>query len=183
VETTYADLRATDLVVDHGGKQWPTTELDTGEAVTFWLLDPASKIRMYYLTKLPGDTVTVARIRLQADEATELEQQFPSDVAAVGVTMVEAVAAAAEIAEPAVEYTQREHDAAVEATEENPVSLPPFPDMTPLEQRSHLYLLHGVFAFDLKSRDELNDMHNEAHRLHAAGELNAQHIPHTHKAA
>jgi hypothetical protein len=79
------------------------------------------------------------------------------------------------------EVTAEEVDQAKEAAAtDTPIEILAFAEMTPLEQRSHLYLLHGVFAYDLQSRDELVATHEQAHADHAAGKLNSRQIPHTH---
>lgn len=224
VETTYADLRPTDLVIDKAGNAWPLDPKDIAgdaERIGFWLCDPATKVRMHYLTKPKGDPVTVSRIKTAADEAVKLEADFPKsgspgsptgsattsaetvattstetasitqtvDVAAslkeAGVSevdMANAVAGVEKILGGTVEaeVTSEEIDAAKAATEDEPVQLPAFEDMTILEMRSHLYLLHGVYAADLKSRDETIQMHRQAHADHDAGKLKSKHVPHVH---
>jgi hypothetical protein len=192
VETTYADLRESDLVVDKTGRAWPIL-LRTGQTgtVEFWLCDGPSRVRQHLMTKSPADTVTVSRILSHADEAAKLEAEILAGVTEAVtnpenlISMDEALANVATIVEPEplVEYTATEYDAANTATDDQPVRLPAFESMTPLEQRSHLYLLHGVFSFDLKSREELAAMHAEAHNARAAGVLNSRHIPHVHEAA
>jgi hypothetical protein len=84
IDTTYADLRPDDLVIDKSGQAWPIAELATvGDqvstfGVTFWLLDPVSKIKAHLITKQNGDAVKVSRVPTQADEAAKLEAEFPS---------------------------------------------------------------------------------------------------------
>ena len=186
VETTYADLRPDDLVVDKTGKAWPiAAPEESNNYVTFFLCDPVSKVPTHPMRKLAIDPVTVSRVPSHADKAQQLEAEWPSQIDAVDVELAEAVANVATIVEPEplVEYTATEYDAANTATDEQPVSLPAFDSMTPLEQRSHLYLLHGVFSFDLKSREELADMHSGAHLSHDAGSLKSRYIPHVHEVA
>jgi hypothetical protein len=70
-----------------------------------------------------------------------------------------------------------EHDARTEAeTTGDPVILPPFEEMTDLEKRSHLYLLHGVYCGDVKFREKLDELHVEAHAPERRG------VPHEHVA-
>lgn len=228
IETTYADLRPTDLVIDKAGNAWPVGDWAKnhnieGETVSveFWLLDPVTRINMHYITKPGGDTMTVLRAPSQADEAAKLEAEFPGpdaeplydidkgtwdkkcpciyaeqvdpecqwhgrpenrmDQPDSFATMAEAVANVEAIGgEVVVEYTAEEYYAAEEANDDAPLRPPPFADMTPLEQRSHLYLLHGVIAYDLKSAEELKAMHAQAHAQQEAGTLQSAYIPHTH---
>ena len=77
--------------------------------------------------------------------------------------------------------TAAEVDAANAATEDSPVGLPAFADMTILEMRSHLYLLHGVYAHDLRSRAETMAMHDQAHVDQEAGRLQSAYVPHVHE--
>jgi hypothetical protein len=194
VETTYADLRPDDLVVDKTGKAWPIAEKvysHRSDLTAFWLCDPVSKVKQHLMNKEGGAAVMVSRIPSHADEAAKLEAEILAGVTEAVtnpenlISMDEALANVATIVEPEplVEYTATEYDAANTATDDQPVRLPAFESMTPLEQRSHLYLLHGVFSFDLKSREELAAMHAEAHNARAAGVLNSRHIPHVHEAA
>jgi hypothetical protein len=197
VETTYADLRPSDLVIDKTGQAWPLDPTDIAgdaERVGFWLCDPASKVRMHYLTKPLADAVKVSRLPTQSDEAAKLEADFPksstldggegSDVenvyANAFMTLEEAVAAVEEIGGTVeAEVTAEDVDAAAAATEDSPLTLPAFATMTPLEQRSHLYLLHGVYGHDLVSKAELGALHDEAH----ATPPQSRYVPHSHEVA
>jgi hypothetical protein len=186
VETTYADLRPDDLVVDKAGNAWPIAAPDeSSNYVTFFLCDPVTKVPMHPMRKLAIDPVTVSRILSHAYEAAKLEAEFPGTDPDTFVNIVEALEAVETIAdpEPMVEYSATEFDAANTATDDSPVRLPAFDTLTPLEARSHLYLLHGIFAADLKGRDELAGMHAEAHRQHADGSLKSAYVPHVHEAA
>jgi hypothetical protein len=228
VDTTYADLRPSDLVIDKSGQAWPIAELAGGadnlEAVAFWLLDPVTKVKMHFMGKGPTDPVKVSRLPTQADEASKLEADFPKSSAPVGagvsptvsattetpqgataettsqdgpsmtlagtgdnvyanavVSLAEAVAAVAEIGGTVeAEVTAEEVDAAAAATDDAPLTIIPFAEMTPLEQRSHLYLLHGVYGSDVVSKVELGQLHDQAHAATAAGTLNSRHVPHVH---
>lgn len=59
------------------------------------------------------------------------------------------------------------------------MTLPEFEEFTILEARSHLFLLHGVFAEDVKSGADLIDMHAE---LHATAEKPGRWVRHEHVA-
>jgi hypothetical protein len=219
LDTTYADLRESDLVIDKSGQAWPLGDLDRDEiACTFWLLDPVTKIKMHNMASVLDAAVKVSRLPTQADEAAKLEADFPKssapasgegseaefpvsddpawiaavtgleptsdEVAALAagadsfVSMEEAVAAVEEIGGTVeAEVTAAEVDAAAAATEDAPVTLPPFADMTPLEQRSHLYLLHGVYGHDLVSKAELGALHDEAHLTPPQ----SRYVPHSHE--
>jgi hypothetical protein len=195
VETTYADLRPTDRIVAKDGTVWPIVELDGHQAVvTFWLCDPVTKIKTHLMNKQPADPVTVERIPTHAEDVAKAEAEFPeapratqeeidSFVARANAPLPDAVELVKEELGAVVtaEVTAEEVDGAKEAAAtDTPVEIIPFTEMTPLEQRSHLYLLHGVFAHDLQGRDELIALHDQAHADHAAGKLNARQIPHTH---
>jgi hypothetical protein len=56
------------------------------------------------------------------------------------------------------------------------VTLPAWEELTRLEQKSHLYLLHGVYSEDVTFGEKLSELHAEAH----AGD--ADRVPHTHVA-
>lgn len=186
VETTYADLRPTDLVIDKSGKAWPIAELFHDTQISgFWLSDPLTKVRMHHVTKFKTDTVTVSRV---PDEPAPAYSDMPDEVFnevahdLTGAELHEAVAAVEEIGgEVEVTYTEKEADAAKAATDDSPVRLPAFEDMTILEMRSHLYLLHGVYAHDMKSRVDTIAMHVQAHADHEAGRLASRHVPHVHE--
>lgn len=262
IDTTYADLRPTDLVIDKSGQAWPIAELqaDPTWRTEFWLCDPVTNVKMHLMNKDSGDPVKVSRLPTQADEAAKLEADFPAAIeflseeatayheahppgdvvtelveagveevdmpdAVAGVeailggtveaefpstratmtehefvngldtveqqatilpdshaTMAEAVAAVEEIGGTVeAEVTAAEVDAAAAATDDAPVSLPPFADMTPLEQRSHLYLLHGLYGSDVTGKAELIATHDQAHTQHDAGTLQSRYVPHTHE--
>jgi hypothetical protein len=207
IDTTYADLRPTDLVIDKSGQAWPIADISvTGDTaamvavVDFWLCDPVTNIRMHAMSRDGDADVKVSRLPTQADEASKLEADFPGygtgkvgdappypkalDIDANYVDITEAVAAVEEIGGTVeAEVTAAEVDAAAAATDDAPVSLPPFADMTPLEQRSHLYLLHGLYGSDVTGKAELIAIHDQAHAQHDAGTLNSRHIPHVHEEA
>ena len=239
VETTYADLRPTDLVIDKSGHAWPIAELGPEEpvvGVNFWLCDPVTGVKMHYMTKLRIEPVKVSRLPTQADEASKLEADFPKPLgdgvttcetcgqaysldrpstgceecmewrceqaedveeapgpderaaqveAALAIAGIESQGVVAELLGGTVEaeVTAEDVDAAAAATDDAPVSLPPFADMTPLEQRSHLYLLHGLYGSDVTGKAELIAIHDQAHAQHDAGTLQSRHVPHVHQEA
>jgi hypothetical protein len=227
IDTTYADLRPSDLVIDKAGKAWPIAQLihETEEETGFWLCDPVTQVKTYFIRKNAEDPVTVSRVPSQADEASKLEAEFPETafemverkseetrveverikemaeaVAAVGWTEESIEAGVATIKEVLggtveAEVTAAEVDAAAAATDDAPLTIIPFADMTPLEARSHLYLLHhdpqqshlfmmhGVYVHDIESRAELSALHDQAHAATAAGTLNSRHVPHVHQEA
>jgi hypothetical protein len=81
------------------------------------------------------------------------------------------------------DVTAAEVDAARQATDDDPVVLPLFETMTDLEQRSHMYVLHGVFTDDVEDRRERSAMHAAAHRDRAQNKLKGRHTPHVHSEA
>lgn len=222
IDTTYADLRPSDLVIDKSGQAWPVNIIggaldEDYPEVTFWLKDPATRVNAHLVVKAKANAVKVSRLPTQADEAAKLEAEFPkpptidfdfrstatllpdsyatteqaaaeveSILAEAGVEaqdMVDAVMGVEKILGGTVEaeVTAAEVDAAAAATDDAPLTIIPFADMTPLEQRSHLYLLHGVYGHDLVSKAELIALHDQAHAATAAGTLNSRHVPHTHE--
>ena len=204
IETTYADLRPTDLVIDKTGRAWPIADLEvTGDrTVDFWLCDPVTKIRMHSISRDGSVDVTVSRAATHADEAEGLEADFPRSTAPSGAdgttapmssqtipdgiggdgaTESEAIAAVEAIGgEVEAVVTAEEVDTAAAATEDKPVRLPSFDVMDILEMRSHLYLLHGVYAHDMRSRLDTIAMHEQAHVDHDAGRLKSRYVPHVH---
>ena len=205
IDTTYADLRPSDLVIDKSGQAWPIQIIavnppEIGRTASFWLKDPVTKVSLHLMTKDTHDAVKVSRLPTQADEASKLEAEFleasaaRSDVVVAEAlaastadsfpTMADAVAAVEEIGGTVeAEVTAAEVDAAAAATDDAPLTIIPFADMTPLEARSHLYLLHGVYGHDLQSKAELAALHDQAHAATAAGTLNSRHVPHVHQEA
>lgn len=174
--TSYGALQSGDVIVDKSGNEWlvldhASTEVDE---VAFWLADPATKVRAHYLTKRRAERATVLRPATHAEELAEREAEMlaPTEEA----TPEETVAVVEEQlgGEVIAEEMAAEHDARVVATDESPVVLPTFDEMTDLEKRSHLYLLHGVYAADVKFREKLVELHDEAHGIDRLG------VPHTH---
>jgi hypothetical protein len=76
--------------------------------------------------------------------------------------------------------TAAEVDAAASATDDAPITLPAFSTMTPLEARSHLYLLHGTYSHDMQSRDTLSKWHSELHS--PENTVKSKTVPHVHAA-
>jgi hypothetical protein len=176
----------------------------------FWLCDPVTKVKTHFMAKELADPVTVERIPTHAEDVAKAEAEFPGPVpssdapdevfdewnrteaefpgkplaeAVEEVTGEKGVEVVREIIDGVVtaEVTAEEIDAARQAVAtDTPVEIIPFAEMTPLEQRSHLYLLHGVFSNDFQSRSDLVATHDQAHADHTAGKLNARQIPHTH---
>jgi hypothetical protein len=77
------------------------------------------------------------------------------------------------VAEESAEESDQRRQA--EATGD-PVTLPAWAEMTRLEQQSHLYLLHGVYAADVTFGEKLTELHDEAHAS------DADRVPHVHVA-
>ena len=184
IETTYADLRPTDLVIDKTGKAWPIADLEvTGDqtlpSMAFRLVEAG--VGMYHMTRPFADSVTVSRIPTHADEAERLEADFPRSTGTGDATEAEAVAAVEAIGgEVEAVVTAEAVDAAAAATDDQPIRLPPFDTMDILQMRSHLYLLHGVYAHDMRSRLDTIAMHEQAHADHDAGRLKSRYVPHVH---
>jgi hypothetical protein len=183
-QTTYADLRPDDQIEDKAGNLWRIADLSipdfgTANSVTFWLANLATGIATFSMVKEPSDPVTVHRLQKHADQVAKLEAEFPSTET---VTPDEAEAELTETLGATVdlEATAAEIDAAIEAEDTGlPVELIDFAEMTDIEKRSHLYVLHGIYATDLQSRAQLDASHDLAHE----GAVTSRSVPHVHKAA
>lgn len=131
---------------------------------------------------LPG----VASAEEDARRKAVLEQTFSADqranIAANHAAAVAAVEQGMPGAAVEVDVTAAEVDAARKSTEDDPVVLPLFESMTDLEQRSHMFVLHGVFTDDVEDRPERQRLHVEAHKQTAAGKLRSRSTPHEHSA-
>lgn len=194
LETTYTDLRPDDQIEDKAGNRWLIADLSTDKATGrrfFWLCDLATNIKLHMMQKEEADPVTVWRLPKHADQVAQLEADFddnriatlmePELVAPIVqvYTAEEAIEAVAETLGATVDLKVEaaEIDAAIVAEDTGiPVELPAFEDMTDLEKRTHLYVLHGIWATDMQSRAQLADSHDQAHN----GKVNAKLIPHTH---
>lgn len=176
--TSYGALQSGDVIVDKSGNEWlvldhASTEVDE---VAFWLADPATKVRAHYLTKRRAERATVLRpathaAKLDVDDGDHTDRRLAEEIAEnEAVAVIEEQLGGEVIAEE----TAAEADARTAATDESPVVLPTFDEMTDLEKRSHLYLLHGVYAADVKFREKLVELHDEAHGIDRLG------VPHTH---
>lgn len=174
---TYGDLRDGDTILDRSGNEWQTFNVEHafGRRTTLWL--GTNGIRQHLIEKDADAEVTVLRVESHAEELARLEYEVDEHgkrvPAGEPLTIEETVEALD--AEVVAEETAQESDARreAEATGE-PVTLPTFAEMTDLEKRSHLYLLHGVYAADVKFRERLVELHDEAHAS------DADRVPHRH---
>ncbi len=164
-EITYAELRDGDVILDKSGNRWNVSNIwtDAWGQVGFFLGTPTAP-KIHSMEKPRGDKVTV--VRPVSHEATmekvEAETTLPIPKTEASV---EAIAAATGATVVATE-TAEEADARTKATLTGvPVDLPLFHEMTPLEQHSHLYLLHGVYAYDVTDLAELASTHDNLHSL------------------
>lgn len=188
VETTYADLREGEVIVDKSGNHWTAVGVAKGVAganVAFALA--ADGVKQHYLSKPYNGPVTVLRAPSRDDDIARREAEIDACQVAEGhihdnvtgevVTEADAERRFAEtlggevLAEESAEVeAQRE---AAEADSSKPMALPPFSEFTDLEKRSHLFLVHGVYAHDVKSRKRLDELHDEDH---ARGEARDGHV-------
>lgn len=183
VEVTYADLIEGEVIVDKSGNEWLALDVrhytDGKEWAEFWLADLVTKVKAHLLTRPVGDAVTVKRTPDHAGEVAAAEAEVD---AAQGGEPAEEPLTLDEVKEALdgeviAEESAAEADARVEADAGGAaVELPGFHEMTEMEMRSHLYLLHGVYAEDVKARSALVEMHND---LHDATDL-GRFIPHVH---
>lgn len=178
-QVTYGDLVDGDVIVDKSGNQWSLFGIDHGAVTSMWLCPPGTAQRRHWIEKPTSDPVTVLRVESHAAEVERLEADTPLPEPEVEPTEAETVAAMNEhlAAVVVAEETATESDARREAEATgDPVTLPAWAELTHLEQQSHLYLLHGVFAADVKFREKLRELHDEAHAS------DADRVPHTHVA-
>jgi hypothetical protein len=180
---TYGDLVDGDIIIDKSGNEWPVSINGRGignsgeaEQLDFWLGDP----KQHRLQKPLADPVTALRVEVEshAAEVERLEAEFPGPVTEMERTgeSVEVIAEALDaevVAEESAEESDQRRQA--EATGE-PVTLPAWAELTHLEQQSHLYLLHGVYAADVTFGEKLTELHDEAHAS------DADRVPHVHTA-
>lgn len=176
-DVTYADLRDGDIVEDKSGKRWLATGVVVSANVAF-KLGPIGGIPVHTLTKPLTDPVRVVRDewvddRPAPDFATD---PVPDPEAAEVVGVVQGAMPAAEVV--AHESKPEELARTEAAAPGRPVPLPLFTDMTDLEQKSHLFLLHGAFAEDVEDRAKRATMHDD---LHAKGHVRM--VAHAHDAA
>lgn len=180
-DVTYADLRDGDIVEDKSGKRWlasgPGEGIHAPEGSIAFMLGPIGGVPLHLLTKPLTDPVRVVRDewvddRPAPDFATD---PVPDPEAAEAV----AVVTDAMPAEVVAHESKPEESARTEAAASGrPVPLPLFTDMTDLEQKSHLFLLHGAFAEDVEDRAKRATMHDD---LHAKGHVRM--VAHAHDAA
>jgi hypothetical protein len=184
VVTTYGDLKDGETILDKSGNEWrfiePTPHAEWPDMVTFWL--GTDGVRQHNMMTPVDAEVTVLRVPSHVEEVAAREAEFDAayrDEVRVpeGPMSPEEVAEMQLGGEVVARESAAEHDARTAAeTTGDPVILPRFSDMTDLEQRSHLYLLHGVYCGDVKFREKLYDLHIEAHGPDRRG------VPHKHVA-
>lgn len=184
VEIIYVDLVDGDTIRDRNGIDWLALDVevtDSDQSVTFWLADTVTKVRAHRLSKPSGDIVTVMRqqSRVEEVETREAEVDAAEAKTAAPATEAEAEAAVEEALDGEVLATETaDHERAREAAEATgePMSLPPFAEFTDPEMRSHIFLVHGVYAHDLKTRKALVKLHDDLH-----ADERAPHAPHDHR--
>jgi hypothetical protein len=174
---TYGDLVDGDIILDKSGNEWLALDVKHVSGMAdFWLADPRTKVKAHLLAKIHEAEVTVLRVESHAAEVERLEAEFPGPVTEMERTgeSVEVIAEALD-AEVVAEESAQESDARREAEAGgDPVTLPTWAEMTRLEQQSHLYLLHGVYAADVTFGEKLTELHDEAHAS------DADRVPHQH---
>lgn len=176
-QVQYYDLVDGDTLVDKSGNDWRVVEVervDSDQGVAFWLADTTTGVKAHRMNKPSGEFVTVRRHPSRAEEVEAREAEVDAAEAVVGPDIAEElrqagadpVATVEEILHGTTLATETaDHEAARERadTTGEPMSLPPFEEMTDPEMRSHLYLVHGVYAHDLKTIKSLVKLHAEAH--------------------
>lgn len=188
VETTFADLRSDDLIVDKSGKEWEVSIRTSPEGGLVLLVLGG----LHHMTKVPTDPVTVSRVtpppRWAEDQhLPDLPESWEEKpVAKLGQEVPMSTERAEALADD-VKIIEEELGGEVVAVESKAeevarksgdvVPLPLFADMTDLEQKSHLFLLHGTYVEDVESRAKRVELHD---RLHADPER--RDVAHSHDA-
>lgn len=196
VDTTYGDLKHGETILDKSGNSWVVhTPTLYGMEVAFSLADAdtPSIPKHVGMTKPADAEVRVMRAPSQADEVEVREREvdeargmvpeFEVDehgkrVPAGEPTVEQAVETIMETlgeAEVVAEQSADEHDALAVATESAPTELPRFSEFSDLEARSHLYLVHGIYAHDVKTKKAMTALHDEHH-----ADQGAKFVPHIH---
>jgi hypothetical protein len=133
------------------------------------------------LVKSAHSEVRVSRAISQVEEVEAREREVDEaqgEAPAEEPTVEETVAVVTEElgGEVVAEQTADEREVLDRAEVSNvPAELPRFSEFTDLEARSHLYLVHGVYAHDVKTKKALTALHDEHH-----GDDGAKFVPHVH---
>lgn len=184
--TTYSDLRNGDRIKDRSGKIWIVVDpAETDGQVSLKLATPqAPKMAQHSLTRPAEDAVTAMRppdYEPADHEATVAQRERQMDFATASfmglmdtplnqkhlVTELEGTVLA-------VETPEHEHERKSAEATKVPFRAPLFDDMTPLEQYSHMFLVHGQYSADLSQRD-LIEAHTRSH------DNDAPFTPHSHE--
>jgi hypothetical protein len=184
-ETTVETLQAGEITIDKTGTSWTVERVSTVAAepdeVTFVIAGikyEKSEGKRFTLTKPFGSPITVVR-----EKSTGISEATPDDVTETATVVEENEAAVAALkgagAEILVQATVADADAVAAIAEGESVVLPPFASLTDLEQRTHVFVMHGSVAYDIMERVALTKLHE---RLHAAPPK-AKAKPHTHEVA
>lgn len=198
-EITYAELVERDRILDKNENEWLALDVThdghagTVTAVAFWLAD-ATGVRLHHLSKPVGDAVSVLRQATRDEALDEAEADIDAgpamqaDLWGDGAEEPvwrdddeEPVSVVADIMGGEVIASETaDHEAARNLARAGgePLHLPPFSEFTDPEQRSHIFLVHGVYAHDVKTRKALATMHDDLH-THEAG----KHTAHDHEGA
>lgn len=161
------ELTDTDTLIDKSGKAWHVAHVVHGPgnaSVSFELKDPASGLVKHKMTRPHDHPVTV--LRHDTSEPVTPDR---------GIENVKAILSA----EVVTEVTTEQQAEADRATETEPAVIPQFDSLTDLEQRSHLYLLHGIWADDLKPRATVAGLHAELHA--GTAKVESKYVPHRHE--
>jgi hypothetical protein len=178
VDTTYGDLKHGESIKDKSGNYWCVLHPETVDGVvTFSLADGDTPTIPKHIglskpvdaevrvTRAPSQVEEVEAREREVDEAQEQaapEQPTTGDEAKA---VVEEVLDGEVIAEESAEEREARDRADASGV---PAELPRFSEFTELEMRSHLYLVHGIYAEDVKTRKAMTALHDEHHADDAA---------------
>jgi hypothetical protein len=175
-QITAADLIEHDTIVDKTSTKWKVTALKVGDTVHL-RIESDGEIRT---VDFPLDrTVTVLRAEPFSQEKRDVDletrtaeidaaQQKYGNVAPPPPppTPYEAAKTVTDTLGGqvvAVETAEAEHDRQAADATGAPLELPLWEKMSEPERLTHLYLIHGVWGYDVTRPGELTDLHDAAH--------------------
>jgi hypothetical protein len=156
VRTTFGDLHDGETIIDKNGHDWKIS----GFGISLTRSDGT-----YAFGTLTGGG-GVTRFRQPVSQPVTVLRDDP-------VQVVEQKLDATVIAENTPAEIAEADQAQLTGM---PVHVPDFGKLTPLEKRSHLYLLHGVYAEDVQTEKQISDWHRDLH----AGKVKSEVRPHEH---
>ena len=182
---TYGDIVAGNVIIDKSENEWIALEPTTADGITSLSLATKENpgIKVHSLSKPAGDPVTIltvppfdqaardAEIAKREAEMDAAQQKYgnmpPPPAPPVAPTTEEAAKTVVDtLGGEVASFETARHEHARKAAEETgvPMDLPLWEEMTEPEKLSHLYLVHGVWGYDVIKLGELTELHENAHK-------------------